>query len=318
MPMLKLSIHGLLVLTFSLIAGWAQPLRAQTDEPVLLVATPEMRGLYGHTVLVAVPAGDDRHLGFIINRPTSRSMANLFPEHMPSREVKAPVYLGGPERAETIFAVVPDNQAPHDSVFPFLPGLSVLADVKAIDAVIERTPNAARYYLGFVAWKPGELKEELEKGFWYIMKPEPTLLFRERPEDMWKELLKEARAPESRVQLPRLPRMQLPRREPVLTLRASPVLPAPIREADVGLHAPSIPADHLAVQPVRDDQSPLEPPAGAVDHDFARHVLLCPLGGGRDRFALGRKFPVVIVAVELEAPCRFVGKDANGSFGHLG
>jgi putative transcriptional regulator len=203
---LKLSLRELLILTFAVIAGWAQLTFAQTDEPVLLVASPQMRGLYAHTVLVAVPAGQERHLGFIINVPTERSLASMFPDHEPSRQVKAPVYLGGPESVGTIFTVVAEKEVPGRSAFPLLPGLSVVADANTIDAIIERTPNAARYYVGFVAWKPGELAEELEKGYWHTMKPAAELLFRERPEEMWEELLKLARTPSSRVQAEPAPR----------------------------------------------------------------------------------------------------------------
>src|SRR3972149_2419147 len=45
--------------------------RAQeVGKPLLLVASPEMKAFYAHTVLVAVPAGESGHLGFILNRPT--------------------------------------------------------------------------------------------------------------------------------------------------------------------------------------------------------------------------------------------------------
>jgi putative transcriptional regulator len=199
MPGLKLSIRELLLLIVVLTSGWAQVAWAQTKEPVMLVASPQMRGLYAHTVLVAVPVGHDRHLGFIINRPTERSLASLFPEHAPSKQVKSPVYLGGPENVSTVFAVVPEKELPNPTAFPFLPGLSVVADAKTIDAIIEQAPNAARYYVGFVAWKPGELTQELEKGYWQVMEPEAGMVFRERPESMWEELVKVARSPDTRI-----------------------------------------------------------------------------------------------------------------------
>lgn len=198
MPGLKLSLRELALLAV-VVLGCARISWAQTAEPVMLVASPQMRGLYAHTVLVAVPAGRDRHVGFIINRPTERSLSSLFPEHAPSKQVKSPVYLGGPESASTIFAVVPDQEVQNRGSFPFLPGLSVVADAKTIDAIIERAPNAARYYVGFVIWKPGELAEELQKGFWHTMEPDPGMVFREHPEDMWEELLRTARAPDSRI-----------------------------------------------------------------------------------------------------------------------
>jgi putative transcriptional regulator len=177
------------------VAGWCLPAQSQAPaEPVLLVASPSLRAFYEHTVLVAVPTQGNRHIGFIINRPTDRSLASLFPEHAPSKKVISPVYLGGPEMVDAIFAMVRAKEAPAGDAFPLLPGLFVVADGPGIDRIIENTPNEARYFAGFVAWKPGELDAELERGFWSILKPEVDMLFRDDPLQMWEELTKRARA----------------------------------------------------------------------------------------------------------------------------
>ncbi|HEU4351343.1 MAG TPA: hypothetical protein VFR66_05670, partial [Burkholderiales bacterium] len=40
------------------------------DRPLLLVAKPDLGGLYSRTALLVVPAADGQHVGFIINRAT--------------------------------------------------------------------------------------------------------------------------------------------------------------------------------------------------------------------------------------------------------
>src|SRR3977135_2897347 len=73
---------------------------SQEDDPggtVTLVAAPRLVDPdYRGAVLLAVPVDNNRHLGVIINRPTGRSLASLFPEHAPSKLVRDPVYFGGP------------------------------------------------------------------------------------------------------------------------------------------------------------------------------------------------------------------------------
>ena len=178
----------------------AQPAPAQeSGAPVMLVANPRLGEMYAHTVLVAIPIGDNRHAGLIINRPTERSLASLFPEHEPSKQVISPVYFGGPVMANSLFAVVRARESPGEGSLAFLPGLYLVAHVKTIDQIIEREPNEARYYVGFVAWKSGELDEELEKGFWYPMPPDPELLFRDAPTGLWEDLVKRAGASKVRV-----------------------------------------------------------------------------------------------------------------------
>ena len=186
---------------FALTLACALPVaQAQSEEAshaVMLVASPRLAAFYERTVLIAVPMPGNRHMGFIINRPTTRSLANLFPDHAPSKKVVDPVYLGGPEMTNSIFAVVKSASAPGASSFPFLPGLFVVADAPSVDKVIENSPNDARYYAGFVAWKPGELDSEFEQGFWYVLKPEADAMFRKDSDAMWKELLERAHKPSS-------------------------------------------------------------------------------------------------------------------------
>lgn len=197
----SLSPRFLLALAAALIGLLlARPAPAQeSSQPVLLVASPQLGEMYAHTVLVAIPMGDDRHAGLIINRPTERSLSSLFPEHEPSKKVLAPVFFGGPVMTNSLFAVVRASESPGEGSLPFIPGLYLVAHAKTIDAIIEREPNGARYYVGFVAWQPGELDEELEKGFWYVMQPDAELLFRDPPSGLWEELVKRAGAAKVRA-----------------------------------------------------------------------------------------------------------------------
>jgi putative AlgH/UPF0301 family transcriptional regulator len=63
-----------------------------------------------------------------------------------------------------------------------------------VDHIIEATPNEARYYVGYVAWRPGELRQEVDRGLWYVLDADPDLVFRKDPDSLWEELLQRARA----------------------------------------------------------------------------------------------------------------------------
>src|SRR5512142_2192242 len=91
----------------------ALPARAQDDDAMLLVAHPGFRDLdYRQTVLLAAPAPNGGHVGVILNRPTRRSLASLFPEHEPSKKVLEPVYYGGPFSRGALVALVRSDSAP--------------------------------------------------------------------------------------------------------------------------------------------------------------------------------------------------------------
>ena len=158
------------------------------SKPILLVASPSLQGPYTHTALLVVPMGN-KHVGFILNRSTQTRMSSAFPEHAPSAKVVDPIYFGGPEASDALFALLPRD--------PGQPSLHLFGDVymtangKAIDRIIETTPNDARYFAGFVGWMPDELAAEIAKGFWYVGDPDASVVFRKgADEELWDDLSK--------------------------------------------------------------------------------------------------------------------------------
>jgi putative transcriptional regulator len=171
----------------------AGPAAAQ-EEAMLLVAHPAFRDLeYRQTVLIAAPAPNGGHVGVILNRPTRRSLASLFPEHEPSKKVAEPVYYGGPFSRGALVALVKADHAPGSGTVPLMKNLYLAFRANTIDQVIESTPNEARYYVGYVGWRPGELKGEIERGLWTVMSADVDMVFRKDTDGLWEELLQSSK-----------------------------------------------------------------------------------------------------------------------------
>lgn len=170
---------------FFFLAGGAQA--GEPGKPVLLVASPGLQGMYRHTTVVAIPAGDG-YVGFIVNRATELRLATLFPSHAPSAKVARPVQFGGPEMANAIFAIVRGN--PGNNALRLFGDVFLVADADQVDRVIEKKADEARYFAGCVAWQPGELAKEIDAGYWYVSDaaPDPGLFFRDDTEDLWRNL----------------------------------------------------------------------------------------------------------------------------------
>ncbi|MGE5639221.1 MAG: YqgE/AlgH family protein [Clostridia bacterium] len=181
----------LLLLVFA--AACAASAAAQ-DDAVLLVAHPAFRDLeYRQTVLIAAPAPNGGHVGVILNRPTRRSLASLFPDHEPSKQVVEPVYYGGPFSRGALVALVHADRAPGAGTVPMMKGLYLAFRANTIDQVIETTPNEARYYVGYVGWRPGELRAEIDRGLWTVMDADLDMVFRKDTEGLWEELLQSSK-----------------------------------------------------------------------------------------------------------------------------
>jgi putative transcriptional regulator len=179
------ALLGGLALAFGTLAA-AQT--ADTAQPVLLVAKPELGEFYGGTVLLAVPARNGYHIGLIINRPTPMTLSRLFPDHAPSKLVTDPVFLGGPNHVNSIFAVVHRDESPGKNSIPLLNDLFLAVDVDIVDSIIEKESQQARFFAGLVVWDVGELDAELKRGFWYVLQPDSDLVLRKSTQGMWEEL----------------------------------------------------------------------------------------------------------------------------------
>jgi putative transcriptional regulator len=183
-----------LVSLLGLLVACAPAVAQGQDEAIILVAHPAFRDLeYRQTVLIAAPAPNGGHVGVILNRPTRRSLGSLFPEHEPSKKVADPVYYGGPFSRGALVALVRADSAPGTGSVLLMKNLYLAFRANTIDHVIETTPNEARYFVGYVGWRPGELKAEIDRGLWTVTGAELETIFRKETDGLWEELLQQSR-----------------------------------------------------------------------------------------------------------------------------
>jgi len=162
---------------------------ADTSAPALLVATPALTGPYAQTVVLALPTGAGTHIGFVLNRPTQVSLAALFPDYPPAKQVTAPVFIGGPELADSLFALVRSPLSPAEGALKVLPGLFMAFEESDVDQVIARFPGRSRFFAGLVSWERGELEAESGKGAWYLLDPDIELVLEGSADTLWSRLM---------------------------------------------------------------------------------------------------------------------------------
>jgi len=159
------------------------------DDTMILVAKRQLNDqLYGSTILIVKPLGEDRHVGFIINKPTQMTLGKLFPNHGPTQKVVDPVYLGGPFNSQVIFALVQRPDSPGGRSVRIAPDLYLAVDSQVVDRIIETDPQHARFFAGMVLWKPGELAEEIKRGLWYSLDARSEIVLK-KADGLWEELV---------------------------------------------------------------------------------------------------------------------------------
>ena len=156
---------------------------------VILVASPGVDDpWWRRTVLLAAPVPSGGHVGLIINRPTDLTLPQLFPDHEASQEVKERIYFGGPFFLDVLVALVRSEAPPEAGTLPLARDLVLVVDESAIDSTIERLGANARYFVGMVVWRPGELDRELAGKLWAVCRPTAETVFRSDVRQLWKEL----------------------------------------------------------------------------------------------------------------------------------
>ena len=190
----RFPVTFLVAVLLAVAVGWLQPAQAaDPSEPVLLVAKRQLIDpVYRATVLLARPIGDDRHVGVILNRPSKLTLGQLFPEHKPSQAVTDPVYVGGPMNTTVIFALVGRHDGIAGKSLQLMPDVYMVFEGAAVDRIIEQDAARARYLAGLVTWQPGELRDEIKRGAWYALEPDPAVVMRKSTDGLWEEMLRRA------------------------------------------------------------------------------------------------------------------------------
>jgi putative AlgH/UPF0301 family transcriptional regulator len=176
----------------------AAPSLAQVEAPraTLLVAQPAFNDVaYRQSVVLLGALQDGGHIGIILNRPTDAYLGGLFPDHPPSRKVLEPLHFGGPFAPGMLVALLQSKGSPGAGTVELVKGLHLVVAQEAVDRVIETTPNDARYYAGMIAWRPGELSAELNKGLWRPVEAGAETIFRKDTGRLWEELLARLQKP---------------------------------------------------------------------------------------------------------------------------
>jgi putative transcriptional regulator len=174
-------------------AGLAQA--ADLSRTLILVAKPELRAdpVFGASILVVTWIGGDQHLGFIVNRPTAVSAGSMFPGDGAAQKLVDPIYLGGPVSSEAVFALVRGNQSPGKGSMQLVPGVFLAISEQAVDRAVASDPARTRLLAGLVAWKPGELEQEIKRGYWYVLEPEASLVLPNSTDGLWEELARRSK-----------------------------------------------------------------------------------------------------------------------------
>ena len=191
-----MSLRLSLLLLAAVLFGAAPVASAQTGtnpNGVFLIAKPALVDPnFRRSVVLVTQTPDGGTVGFIINRPGRRSLAQILPDNAVLKRFTELLHLGGPVETAGLFAVFRARDNPPGAL-RVLGDVSFALDPAVVEVVLRTPPERVRFFNGYAGWAAGQLAAELEHGGWYVLNADADTVFRMDTDKLWEELVSRAR-----------------------------------------------------------------------------------------------------------------------------
>jgi putative transcriptional regulator len=129
-----------------------------------LIASPGLLDPnFAQTIVLMIQHNEQGALGLIVNRPSSKTLAELWQEvgDEPCSSDRS-VYLGGPVPGPLMALHGAADLAELD----VCEGVYFSARKELLDQLVQRDDVPLKVFVGHAGWAPGQLEKELEVGGW--------------------------------------------------------------------------------------------------------------------------------------------------------
>ncbi len=155
----------------------------------LLVAMPVLDDpAFNRSVVLLIDHDEDGALGVVLNRASEVPVTEATDALIDLIPAPGVLFGGGPVEPDALVAI---GRAHDDAVrtdTTFVEGLRLVdLDQDPVIAGVELTQ--VRLFAGYAGWAPGQLEHEVWHGAWAVVDSEPSDVFTERPETLWRDVL---------------------------------------------------------------------------------------------------------------------------------
>ncbi len=184
------------VSTKALTKDWAHPI-PHLEPGCLLLASPNLRGVYARTAVLLLSHTSSASLGLVINRvsPLAKAMSTgaSIDRSIASTFSTSQISSAGPISPNDVTVLHPHPLARGSREVS--PGLYVGGgpSLRSLVRSGELSPTDALFARGRSVWVRGQLRSEVERGIWHVASASPGLVLAHREanaEDTWKGVLR--------------------------------------------------------------------------------------------------------------------------------
>lgn len=159
----------------------------------LLVAAPSMLDPnFMHTVVLLCAHGPEGTLGFVLNRPSPLTVADLDSDLQLLRSRRDTLFTGGPVSPRELHVLHRTGKR--------VEGALAVADGVSLDGEPDQIHDAlaaagadvgrVRFIAGYAGWGPGQLDLEMRERSWIVCGAAAKTVFDGAPETLWRRVLR--------------------------------------------------------------------------------------------------------------------------------
>jgi putative transcriptional regulator len=158
---------------------------------------------FAETVILVVRYTQSGTVGLMLNRRTEVPVSRVLDPLKGASGRSDPVYAGGPVELANVLALLRTNAMPEGP--EHVTGKVYLVSTGALlEKTLAKRPDPADFkvYLGYCGWSPGQLENEISRGFWRVLSGSADIVFDSEPETLWSRLIERAEERIARAQSP--------------------------------------------------------------------------------------------------------------------
>jgi putative transcriptional regulator len=152
---------------------------------------------FNHTLVLLVDHGDEGSFGFVVNRMTDLTIADVFNEVGVTGDaagiVQTPVMLGGPVSPESGWILYDAEGVPEPSSGQTISvgqRIACSASLELLERIARGDgPDTCAMILGYSGWGSGQLESEMKLGSWIPVDLDYEIVFETPIERRWEAAL---------------------------------------------------------------------------------------------------------------------------------
>jgi putative transcriptional regulator len=181
----------------------AQGNESEPRDSILLIAARHLRDPnFARSVVLVMFPPDSGPSGVILNRPTSMTLRDIWPDPDKRHGRTDALFIGGPVEPDGLlflFRMTP----PPVRAWKATEDIYFSGDGQLLKQLLEQSESALeqRFFAGYAGWAEGQLEWEISRGDWHVLEVDPEVIYDTESGTLWQRMYQ--RATLLRVDAPR-------------------------------------------------------------------------------------------------------------------